>query len=428
MSKNFLNDVVKVKIIKKEEVLDKTLLNDMKNVTDLNNYSESNENDNFNTRRKSNYPAIWGLAFVSLIFLFFAISYLFVGAKITINPEVKETEINLDLKAIKDSNESLSFDLIILSGEESKEISGVSEEDSFSKAIGKVIIYNAFSFSPQKLLIDTRLEGSNNKIYKTEKEVTVPGLKDDLPGSVEVNIYASEEGEEYDSEPLDFKIFGFKGSPKYEKFYARSVGEISGGLKGKHYKLSAEEKALVRKELEDKLKQKLYQKVNDQIPEGFILYQNAVFLDIEEESIIPVENKEDLVSFILKGTLYGFLFNENKLTEEIVKLTLTKEADPNVFIPDIRNLNFSLNTESVTDFKEIKEINFNLSSAIKIVWKFDAEEFIPKILGKSKKDFNLILSEEYPNVLSADLVIKPTWKKSFPDKEKDIKIIINYPQ
>src|SRR6185436_19331087 len=106
--------------------------------------------------------------------------------------------------------------------------------------------YNNYSTASQNLDIDTRLEGSNGKIYKTKTKIVIPGMKDGKTGSVEVKVYASVAGPEYNSAPLDFKIFGFKGTPKYSKFYGRSKGALSGGAKGKAPALSAEE--------EDKLK------------------------------------------------------------------------------------------------------------------------------------------------------------------------------
>ena len=78
-------------------------------------------------------------------------------------------------------------------------------------------------------------------------------------------------------------------------------------------------------------------------------------------------------------------------------------------------------------FGEVKNINFNLAGATKIVWKLDENKLKTDLLGKSKEDFNQILLK-YPNVNSADLVISPFWKMSFPDKVKDIKVIVNYPK
>ena len=163
---------------------------------------------------------IYFVALISVVFLLFALSFLFSGAKVTVVPKIKEISLNENLSAIKDSSvPGLSFDLAVISGEENKIIQGGEEKDVSIKAVGIVLIYNSYSSSSQALDIDTRLEGSNGKIYKTNKRITVPGItKDGKPGSVAVNIYAAEAGEEYNSSPLDFEIFGFKGTPKYSKF------------------------------------------------------------------------------------------------------------------------------------------------------------------------------------------------------------------
>ena len=49
------------------------------------------------------------------------------------------------------------------------------------------------------------------------------------------------------------------------------------------------------------------------------------------------------------------------------------------------------------------------------------------LLGKKKADFNDAMSQ-YSNIDSADLSISPIWALSFPDKSKDINIIVNYPK
>lgn len=425
MAKNLLRDVIKIKIVKKEEPIKQERYDDIK-------IKQNQDRPNFDEgdKRNNNHSsAIWIVALASLVFLFFAISFLFAGAKITINPKIKEVTLNENMSAVKDSNDNteLAFDLVALPGEETKEIKGVEEKDYLEKAKGTVVIYNAFSAASQRLTIETRLEGSNGKIYKTDSEVVVPGMKDTVPGSIEMGIHATDPGEEYNSGPLDFKIFGFKGTPKYEKFYARSKGDITGGLKGKSRQISEADKVAAKGELTATLKEKLFKKAEDQIPEGFIFYKDAVFLNIDGESADSTPKDGDTVTYHLKGTLYGFLFNEKKLTNKIVTTVIDKYDGSEVYIPNIKNLVFSLSDKENVNFKEVNQINFSLSGPAKIVWKFDDANLLSQVLGKSKSDFNQILTE-YPNVDSADVVIKPAWKMSFPDKAKDIKVIVNYPQ
>ncbi len=369
---------------------------------------------------------LWFVALASFIFFIFAVSFLFTGAKITVNPKIRDLPLDQIFSAVKDgSTEDLPFDLVVLSGEESKTIAGGEETDVVKRAEGTVLIYNAFSSANQRLDIDTRLEGSNGKIYKTKTSTIVPGMKGSTPGSVEVAIYGTEAGEAYNSAPLDFNIFGFKGTPKYEKFYARSKGEIAGGFKGKAISVSDTEKAAVATELKEALQTKLFKNATEQIPEGFILFKDATLLIITNETV-GVTSKDGMVPLTEKGTLYGLLFEEKKLTQKITEALVPEYDGSEVYIPNIQNLTFSTTNRNVLA-TDVKSINFSLSGAPTIVWVVDEGKLVTDLLGKKKKTFEQILSQ-YVNISSADLALSPFWKMSLPTKEKSIKIIVNYPK
>ena len=75
----------------------------------------------------------------------------------------------------------------------------------------------------------------------------------------------------------------------------------------------------------------------------------------------------------------------------------------------------------------MKDISFNLLGTVKVVWKVDGNKITEDLLGRNKKGFNQIL-RQYSNIDSADMVIKPVWRNSFPDKINKIKVNINYPK
>jgi len=415
MSKNLFQDMVKVKHARREIEVHSIEV------------KESREAP----RKIKDRPRsmLWFVAIISLVFFLFALSYLFSKATVTVNPKVQELVLDENLSASRDgSTEALSFDLVVISGEENKIVRATEEKDVSLKAEGVVVIYNAFSSASQLLSIDTRLEGSNGKIYKTKKQINVPGMaKDGIPGSVEVGIYASQADEGYNSAPLDFKIFGFKGTPKYSKFYARSKGAITGGLKGKLLIISDSQKASVINEMKTNLQIQLFKKATDQIPSGFILFKDAVFLDTDPNSIDFTSSKDNLLPIKLKGTLYGILFDEQKLSKKIALDSIENYDDSGVYLPNIRDLTFSLSSKNNNSFADVKNIEFNLSGPAKIVWRFDGDKLAGELLGKSKKDFNQILAQ-YSNVDSAESQLSPFWKMSFPNKIKNIKVIVNYPK
>ena len=429
MSKNLLQDMIKVKRVSREaQALQEEFRPERVKPG----------------REKPKGPryTLWFVVIVSLIFFIFAISYLFLKITVTINPRMQDAVLNENLSASKNGEaETLPFDLIVISGEENKVVQTTEKKDVLEKAQGVVLIYNNFSSASQRLDIDTRLEGSNGKIYKTKKQIVAPGMKGKTPGSVEVGVYAVEGGEEYNSGPLDFTILGFKGTPKYSKFYARSKNEITGGFKGKSSFISENQKTSVIDEMRTALQAKLFKKATGQIPNGFILFKNAAFLEIDDSDFGLTSSKDEMLPVKLKGTLYGFLFDETKLVKKLAESDIDGYDGSLVYLPNIKDLTFSLLNTNLSDgqekgdssaknnisFGEVKNINFNLAGATKIVWKLDENKLKTDLLGKSKEDFNQILLK-YPNVNSADLVISPFWKMSFPDKVKDIKVIVNYPK
>lgn len=381
------------------------------------------------SKKKYRYM-LWFVALVSVIFCFFAFSFLFSRAQVSVTLKTKSVALNENLSASLDpASDVLPFELTHLSDEASKTIS-LNEEDFKESAKGKVVLYNKFSSSPQALSIDTRLEGSNGKIYKTKTKLVIPGMsKAGVPGQISADIYAGAEGSAYNSSPLDFKIFGFKGTAKYEKFYGRSVGDITGGIAGKSRQASDLQKMETQKELRAILENKLFNKISGQIP-GFLLYKDATFLKTDNIAVGSASPNGSVV-LTLKGSLYGIIFNEQKLTQKIAKDNIDKYDNSEVYIPNIKDLTLSLPAQAGLSNKEdissenVKDISFNLSGPAKIVWKLDSDKFTASLLNKPKKDINQILSQ-YPNIDSVLVKLSPPWVQSLPNKIENIKVTTDY--
>ncbi|MEI7709565.1 MAG: hypothetical protein WCI76_02520 [bacterium] len=368
---------------------------------------------------------LWIVAVVCLLFFAFSISYLFFSATITVHPKFKDVALNSSFSATSNSMDPLPFNVIVVSGEEDKTLQATETKDVLQKAQGSVVIYNNFGLAPQKLAVATKLLASSGKIYKIKTAIEIPGMKGGVPGSIEVGIEASEDGEAYNSGPLDFNILGFKDTPKYSKFYARSKGSLAGGFKGVTPFISDTEKTSTLAAMKASLQQKLLQKATDQIPAGFILFKDAVFLNIDDSNIDFNSHDASTVPLALKGTLYGVLFDEQKLTNKIVKDNVkNSDGSSEVYIPNIKDLSFSLaGATNASNFNNLESIDFNLKGQVKIVWKLDQDKFVSDLLGASKKDFNKILLQ-YTSIDSAELVISPFWKSSLPSNSKDIKVLI----
>lgn len=372
--------------------------------------------------------SLWIVAGTSLVFLFFAVSFLFAKAYVTIIPRVERVSLNENYSAIKDTaaGESIAFDLISLPGEEVRMVEGGGITEVSRPARGLVVIYNNFSAATQRLDINTRLEGSNGKIYKTVEALTVPGMKGATPGSVEVEVYGAEPGDSYNSGPLDFQIFGFKGTPKYSKFYARSKGDLAGGFIGEERAISEEQKRVVQSDMQGVLRAKLIARARDLIPEGFILFEDAITFTLESTSYGASETDSSLVPVTLKGTLSGFLFDEGELAKKVANTTLSDYDGSEVYIANLDQLSFTLLSLDQSS-GALRTMTFNLAGSPEIVWSLEPEKILGELAGRGKDEFNQILSQ-YPNVVGADVVLRPVWRRSFPDEADKITIEVKYPE
>jgi hypothetical protein len=177
--------------------------------------------------------------------------------------------------------------------------------------------------------------------------------------------------------------------------------------------------------MQDALKTKLLAKAAGQIPAGFIFWNDATFLHEDGESLKAGITAGTTI-YSITGTLYGFLFEEDKVTSAIVTSLMPDYDGSSIYISNIKDLKFSLANVANTDFPNVTNITFNLSGAPEVVYKFDQNKFISDILGKNKDDFKQIISQ-YPHVASANLSIQPIWRQSFPENARDISVIVNYP-
>ncbi|MGH7249611.1 MAG: hypothetical protein ACREGC_01420, partial [Minisyncoccia bacterium] len=403
MAKKFFEDMVREKRERKGSPVGgsppppirnevKEPLREKETIEDAINYSKPNP-------KRSRY-LLWSIAFFSVAFCVFAISFLFARASVKINPKTADVVLNENLSAQKDSSSGgLSFDLMSIPGEETKSVTVNGEKDVAIPATGTVIIYNSYSSASQLLAIDTRLEGSNGKIYKTNAKITVPGkASDGTPGSIEVGIYASEAGAAYNSGPLDFTIVGFKGTPKYNAFQGRSKTDtsITGGYAGKAPAITDADKETAITDLKNSLQAKLLEQATNQIPPGFVLFKDATFLSADVQDI-PLNAENGSVPITVKGTMYGLIFNEQSLTKKIAGDNLDGYDGSDIYISNIDGLKFSMANAGDVSFSDLSDINFNLSGPAKIVWRLDVDKFTADLLGRSKNDFNKILSN-YPNI------------------------------
>ena len=362
---------------------------------------------------------------VAIIVFAFALSFslLFSGSKIIITPFQQDVLIEGTFEAVhQDLGAPLSYELINLEQTASKMVPATGEEAVEERSRGQIVIFNDFSSAKQRLITNTRFETPEGLIYRINEPTVVPGQQEEggkvIPGSVEVTVYADEPGESYNIGLTDFTIPGFKGGPRFDKFYARSKTTMSGGFVGA--RLTADEATVagVRRELQEELSTGLIAEAQLQKPGTAYLFDNAVFITFTS---LPSTDQNRQVEVKEMASFYGMLFDKFQLAEFIAANTVARFDDSSVEIDDVSTVILTVADKETLRPWEGETIPVTFSGTAHLIWLFDEDKLKADLAGRTKEALPTILSG-YPSIERAKVVLRPFWKRTFPENISKINI------
>lgn len=393
--------------------------------------------------RKNTYPNLVtkSKSYRSLILIFMSAIVVIVGAIIIVNKyfsyahvyvSAKNYAYNFDKEeftARKDDNTPLHFEIMIVDGENSESAVFTDSKDVSTKAIGDVVIYNKFSTTAQKLLINTKLSDDKKHIYTTNKEVTIPGYTTlsgkVVPGSVTVGITAAGAGPEYNGDPRDFSIVGFAGTAKASKIYARSSTPLTGGESGQFYVLSAQTKGEAIANGGIALYNKLMKKFLAQVPPGYMAYPGSMqFTKKLSDDVFQSKTSDGIVT--ISGTLSAPIFKKSEVLETIIHSAYPEVKDKElaeISSPKMDSLTFEYSDPTTTISKTTDNVKFKFSGEDTLVWHPDIELLKSKLSGAKVDDLNNIFNTD-PGIYKATAKFTPPWQNTVPNNLEHIKITV----
>lgn len=338
---------------------------------------------------------------------------------IKIIPHAEIMEVDTLIKSGKADSYDTRYETMEVTVTKEKSVEAEGTEEVSSKASGRVTIYNAYGSETQNLVANTRFESSDGKIYRIQEKITIPGAKIEggeiVPSSIDTIIYADKPGKEYNMESGNFKIPGFEGSPRYEKFYAEIKTPVKGGFQGVLPIISEEKQSEMRKELELAIKDELFEKIRMQTPDEFIFYENALQINfVFDENANSVENPK----FTLRetGSLVAFLIPREELSNILVKKYLGEDFIGKVKIKKLDKLQFSL----VSYDEKEKLIVFKIKGAAEFTWIIEEDKLKNALIARPKEIEEVF--KTFSSIDQASIVFKPFWWKFFPEKTSKISI------
>lgn len=373
---------------------------------------------------------VWSLAIIALFGAAFAVLSYFSSATIEVVPLTQSIKLENEFTATKEAaSEDFSFQFLSLSEEKTEEVPATVEKVIQKKASGKVVIYNAYSAAPQRLIKNTRLESPDHKIFRIDDSVVVPGAKITSgkvlePGFVEAIVYADAPGKEYNIGLADFTIPGFKGDPRYSKFTARSKADspLAGGFSGTVKVPTDEAVAEAQKSLKEELKKIAVEKARGQVPDNTSFFPGSMVLKFEE---VPQElSADEAASVTVRATVSVFFFDTELLTQKIAGTVLKEYKGAPLTLSNISDLSFTfLDPVDTIVLADLNQIRFRLDGEALFKGRVDEGKLIAEVAGKSKKDFSSIITTQ-SNIKRANAVVRPMWKTSFPSDITKISVKI----
>ncbi|MFC1700663.1 hypothetical protein ACFLZ0_00735 [Patescibacteria group bacterium] len=380
---------------------------------------------------------IWGKFFACFIGLAIILTSLVVyfvlpTAEIEIYPNIETINFDLSVSGSKDIME-IDTDLNKIPLQEirvektiSKEFESTGEKDLAEKATGIITIYNEYSSDPQTLVATTRFRSPDGKIFRITKNIIVPGAKIEnakiVPNTLDVEVVADQPGPDYNIEPSEFTIPGFKGSPKYVGFYGKSTESMSGGAIGRVKVVIAEDmdgaEDILREELFDSVKESLQK----EIPDGFGLIEDSIQENIIEKEF-SVEQDEEAESFTLniKAEALALAYKKYDL-KSIIDLNLIAEVDDNKkILSDSQEFEWT-----GVEFDEDKEeVSLSLSVRENVSLDVDISSIKNDLAGKNEIEARKYFSGQ-TDIQKVKFSFWPFWVKKIPTKQSRIKITTIY--
>ncbi len=373
---------------------------------------------------------IFGISVIFLVALY-VIGMKVAHAKVVINERHIPFSLDgMEIELVHEKEAStgrLSFQTMVVSSSVTRQVYGSDVLPSNSTAKGKVVIFNEYSKSAQKVAAKTTLTGANGKKYITQTAVTVPGYTTSgtkkLAGtSVSVAVTAADVGPTYNTTGTSFTIAGWGGT-RAKLFYAQSAGAIAGGEDGSKHIVSEDEKDDVVATLNSQLIEKLKRETRAQIPEDLIAYTDLQLATVDSESLV-LRGSSIKFPASLAGSMVTYLIPRDLLESTIATKVLNERNYANVAIPTISDLTVTPITALPTDPNSIPEsIKIKLSGQGTIITKAPVATIKQTLLGQSKGNFDEILSA-IPEVDTAKYHFYPFWAPYFPSDENRITIDI----
>lgn len=360
----------------------------------------------FNIYQKIAFTFV-GLAIILvLVVVYFAIG----SAKIVITPKEEWVENSFDANiAQEEASDMIQGEFAETIIKETQTFNSTGESVKSGEAIGVITIINNNSVS-QPLVATTRFLSPDDMLFRLKSGVTVPAK-----GKLDAEVYADQEGLEYEIGPTKFTIPGL----------SESMQKIVWGESSEQMQVPIVEGTSVTKEdiendqksMIESLEQKVYDNLSAELNEGQEIVLDSEVIE-EEISADPGDTDEEFeITMTLK--VVSLIIDTNAL-KDYAKEMLNQQIAADKIITTIDESEFSYELVNMDLENKTGSVKIYIKGLAKI--KLTDELFdISSLLGGSEQNviehFN-----NYNEVESVEVYFSPSWFKRMPRFERRVEM------
>ena len=379
--------------------------------------------------------ALWGIGggITTMTVLVILVSLIFARVSLTLKPKVEEVALGNMILSLDNKVSGILVPQLVLPAELLIFKRSVAEDFVVSgrkfvedRAKGRARVYNRFSSSPQSLVASTRFVTDSGVLYRTPKGITVPGARIEegkiVPQFVEAELVADEAGEVGNlSGEVTLQIPGFKGSPKYEGFYAVAHAGFSGGFRGETAVVSRED----IKRAEEGVTQKVYRELEDEmrrnIPEGFKILDSVREIQITNINVPGEMARLERFTAYTAASGRALIFKEEDVLE-LLQGFILKDDLTRKLIRSSASFSYQVST---VDFDKGRAV-VALGGSIKTKAVLPHEEIAASVVGKKEGSMIEVLKNR-GDLSAFKISFFPPWISKAPSDASKVRISVESP-
>lgn len=382
-------------------------------------------------KKKRNYYLWGGLMAVFIIGGSLAMSIVFAETTLTVKPEFRQPQVNAEFEGFRERRENaLTYEILTLEATKEMQVEATGKKMVTEQTKGTLEIVKTTA-GAERLKKNTRFKSPEGLIFRIQESVVVPGAieKDGklVPGTIRADVFAESAGEEYNlAAGTRFVVPGFEESDLTDLFkaiYATNPEAFTGGFDGEQFIIDESELGTAQQNLRLELRNSLLERIKNERPSGFVAFEGSYAFTYNQ--LPPVSFGPDLVTIKEQAVLQVPIFKAPELAAFIAAQTVPTYNKAAVRIESYDGMLFTYSDpkNSSAVLANLPSLKFSLVGKPRIIWEYDEDKLRSDLAGKPKTAVATVMTGYGGIIKSAQVSMKPFYRRSFPDNGEEIRII-----